>query len=333
MREEINRILKLVEDGKLKGDQASDMIEALRATEDRARGGRRHRGRRQRHGQRGFGGLFDELGSDLVGAVEDALRGLGGVGGLAQVFGGATGGEDWVDESNKATLAKPEEPTGHDFKVEDNRIVVSELARLKLVQAEFCGNAMHAAALQDVEVLNGPFNRNVLRGSSLKRSSFAASDATGNEFNGASLKRLSITSSVFKDNRVNGTRIRELKMQSAEVRGTRINGSKLARITLSGGSVLDDSRINGVVADDWEADASALVRVKLAGKNDEPAHIRGLVLRGANLTDCSFVGCTFDATAIEGVTAADLRFEDVDFTGMRIGSVEQLTELAVAHVG
>ena len=237
MREEINRILKLVEDGKLTGDQASAMIDALDAADRRSRNSeRRHRSRHARHrrgGSRAFGGLLDELGVDIGRAVEDALRGLGDVGGLAQVFGGADG-DDWVDDTNRATLAKVEEPTGQDYKAEGNRIVVSELKRLALTQAEFCDNTMHAAALQDVEVTNGPLSRNTLRGSSLKRASLTASEVTGNTLNGASLSRLSVTSSVFADNTVNGAQIRELSMQSAEVRSTKINGSKLKDINLTG---------------------------------------------------------------------------------------------------
>lgn len=337
MREEINRILKLVEDGKLTGDQASAMIDALDSAERRSRRSEtRHHGRERRHrhrhgGARAFGGLLDELGVDIGRAVEDALRGLSDVGGLAQVFGGADG-DDWVDETNKATLAKVEEPTGQDYKAEGNRIVVSELKRLDLTQAEFCENTMHAAALQDAEVANGPLSRNTLRGSSLKRASLTASEVTGNTLNGASLSRLSVTSSVFADNAVNGAQIRALSMQSAEVRSTKVNGSKLKDIDLTGGSRLDHVKISGVVAEGWELAGSALVRVKFAGSNDEPIRIRDLTLDGVNLNACEFAGCTFDGTTIKGVDAEDLRFVDVDFTGMTIDSAERLRALASADV-
>ena len=53
MREEINRILKLVEDGKLTGDQASAMIDALDAADRRSRNSeRRHQSRHARHRHR-----------------------------------------------------------------------------------------------------------------------------------------------------------------------------------------------------------------------------------------------------------------------------------------
>ena len=292
MREEINRILRLVEEGKLDGDQASAMIDALDQAERRgqrepdkpARAGER-RGRRRRDRQGGggaFGSLFDELGIDIGRVVEDALRGVREAASLRGVFAGA--GDAWVDDTNNATLAKVEEPTGEDYKAEGNRFVVSEVARLRLTQAEFCANEMHAAALQDVEVSNGVFCDNALRGSSLTRASLTASEVTGNRLNGASMSRLAISSSVFKDNHINGARIRELDLQGAEMRSTAISGAKLKNITLIDGTTLTDVKISGVVGDDWTLAASAWSGVKVVA-----ARVSGLTTNGANLTDCAFI--------------------------------------------
>ncbi len=291
MREEINRILRLVEEGKLDGDQASAMIDALAQAERRAqhapdrpaRAGEGRNRRRRRHGAGGaFGGLFDELGVDIGRAVEDALRGVREAASLSGVFTGA--GDAWVDDTNSATLAKVEAPTGEDYKAEGNRFVVSELARLRLTHAEFCGNEMHAAALQDVEVSNGPLCNNTLNGSSFTRASLTASEVTGNRLNGASMSRLAISSSVFKDNRINGARIRELDLQGTEVRSTTISGAKLKNITLMNGTTLTDVKISGVVGDNWTLAASAWSGVKFVG-----ARVSGLTGNGANLTDCAFI--------------------------------------------
>ena len=375
MREEMNRILRLVEEGKLDGDQASAMIDALAQAERRAqhgpdrsaRVGEGH-GRRRRHAGGGaFGGLFDELGTDIGRAVEDALRGVREAGSLRGVFAGA--GDAWVDDTNSATLAKVEEPTGEDYKAEGNRFVVSEVARLRLTRAEFCGNALQAAALQDVEVSNGPFSDNTLSGSSFTRASLTASEVTGNRLNGASLSRLAISSSVFKDNRINGARIRELDLQSSELRSTTINGAKLKNITLIDGCTLTDVKISGVVGDNWTLAASAWSGVKVVGARvsgltanganltdcafivrrghprervhgtapgrasaeasfEETTRIRDLTLNNVNLRDCKFTDCKFDGTGIKDIDAEGLRFVDVDFTGMVIDSVDQLQALA-----
>ena len=333
MREEVNRILKLVEDGKLTGDQASAMIDALDSAERRSRRSEtRHQGRERRHrhrhgGGRAFGGLLDELGLDIGRAVEDALRGVRDAGGLAYAFGGAAGA-DWVDDTNSATLAKAEQPTGDDYKVEGNRLVVSELKNLDLKQAEFCDNTMHAAALHDVEVVNGPLCRNTLRGASLKRASLTASDVTGNTLNGASLNRIALTSSVFKDNSVNGAHVRELDMSSAEIRSTKIAGSKVKAVTLGDGTKLSKVKIKGVVGERWKLVASTLSGVKFAALTDEAMRVRDLDFERVSLTGCDFVGCTFDGTTIRDVDAENLRFLGVDFTGMTIDSAERLKALA-----
>ena len=373
MREEINRILRLVEEGKLDGDQASAMIDALAQAERRAqhapgrpaRAGEGRNRRRRRHGAGGaFGGLFDELGVDIGRAVEDALRGVREAASLSGVFTGA--GDAWVDDTNSATLAKVEAPTGEDYKAEGNRFVVSELARLRLTHAEFCGNEMHAAALQDVEVSNGPFSDNTLSGSSFTRASLTASEVTGNRLNGASLSRLAIGSSVFKDNRINGARIRELDLQGTEMRSTTISGAKLKNITLMDGTTLTNVKISGVVGDNWTLAASAWSGVKVVGARvsgltanganltdcalivrrgharhgaapgrasgeasfEETTRIRDLTLNDVNLRDCEFTDCKFDGTSIKDVDAEGLRFVDVDFTGMVIDSVDQLKALA-----
>ena len=369
MREEVNRILRLVEDGKLDGDQASAMIDALDQAERRAQrephrparsGAGRGRRRRHRHGG-AFEGLFDELGVDIGRAVEDAVRGVREAASLSGVF--ADAGDAWVDDTNSATLAKVEQPTGEDYKAEGNRFVVSELARLRLTQAEFCGNKMHAAALQDVEVSNGSLNDNALSGSSFTRASLTASEITGNRLNGASMSRLAIGSSVFKGNRINAARIRELDLQSSEVRSTTVNGTKLKNITLTDGTTLTDVKISGVVGDNWTLIASAWSGVKVlaarvsgltanrANLTDcaftgRPGHataagsfsadasreattrIRDLALNNVNLRDCEFADCKLDGTSITDVDAEGLRFVDVDFTGMVIDSVDQLKALA-----
>ena len=336
MHEEIKRILKLVEEGKLTGEQASAMIDALEQAERRAargpeRGARASKDDRRRHGnrrrrERVFGGVLDDLGAYIGHAVDEAMRGVGKGSILRGVFVTAGVDEDWVDDTNSATLAKVEEPSGEDFKAEGNRMVVSELARLHLRQAEFCDNEMHAAALRDVEVADGPLSRNALRGSSLKRASFTASKVTGNQLNGASLSHLTVTSSVFKDNVLNGAQIRELDMQSAEIRSTTLAGAKLRNITLVDGASLTDVKISGVVGEHWKLAASHWSGVRIAA-----ARVSGLTANAANLTDCAIttgtghrrtwtrgrdrVGVPADLAAEEFTRVRDLTLDTVNLKG------------------
>lgn len=274
MQEEVKRILKLLEEGKLNGEQAREMINVLNDAEQRA--GRGQRGWRHRR-RRGFESAFDGLGADVEQAVENA------VGSVLGALGGRKG-DDWLDESNDAIFANAERPVGEGYQLGNNRIVVSRLAGLRLHNAQFCANEMHASALVDLHCKDCSFNDNVLRASSLKRVDLDGSDVIGNVVDGSQLAGLKLDSSSLLKNTFKGVRLKKLVLSAgANLTGTRFSG------------------ING----------------------------GGLTLSATKMLNCEFVNCTFDDTVIEHIDRAEeLRFEDVDFSGHRIGALEELKALA-----
>ncbi len=355
VRDQINRILKLVEDGKLTGEQASEMLAALdKARRDAGRhgGGRRRAGRhrdghhRRRH-EGGLGDFLEGVGSDLRRVVQDALRDAKASDALRGVFD-----DEWVNDSNDAAFAQTEEPSGKNYRLRDNRLVVARLTDLQLDEAEFCGNELHASALQDVAVSHGVFNDNALRGSSLRR---------------ASIRRSAVT-----NNRCNGAQIRALSLVDSKLHSVTLNGVKLKNMMLRDGARLVDVEMSGVAASDWVLAASSWSGGKLKGAtiadlsltnasltdctfgnrkwtlgrrrgdgdgddffdvNVELATIRGLSLTNVTLKGCEFINCVFQGTTIRDLElAGPLRFEGVDFTGLTVSSAEQLRKLAgTAH--
>ncbi len=351
MQDEVKRILKLLEDGVLDGEQAQTIIGVLDDAERRAERGRRDGSHRYRPG---LEKPFEGLGADIERAVENAVGSvLGALGGLA--------GEDWLNESNDATFANAEQPVGEHYDMRDNRIVVSRLAGLRLNKAAFRGNEMHASALTELALNDASFNGNALRGSSLKRGTVERGAVNDNRLDGSQLAGLELRDSSLLENHFKGARIRALEMSGAEMRQCSFKAAKLKNVTLRNGASLADTKLSGIVGSDWTLDDSRWTDVRLRGavvtrlvarqanfehcnfRNGDGARgevvggpaaaagvMRDLTLARVTMRGCEFSHCTFDGTVIENIELAEnLRFERVDFSGRTIGALHELEALAV----
>ncbi len=383
MREEINRILKLVEAGELTGDQAAQMIEAITgAAEASAHAGqpwpgepRRHRDGRERHGnsnrrhghrrrehgrhrRRGF----EDLGIDIEAAVNfgaDAMRRAWG----DAMRGGSSGA--W-GASNSVMFSRCDDPEGEDFRIEDNQLVVSQVMDLRMDGSEFCANQLNAAGIRAADLRGTEFNDNGLRGSSLKEVRAEGSRILANQLNGVQIAKFTLADSAFRRNSINASQFKDLGMADARVRSSQFNAVRLRSVMLKGETNVKTAEFSAVRGRDWVLEAARLDGVKLKGisatglivtgvrltdctwmanwagsveasmmgrgiDSRSPGHIRDLTLEDIELADCEFVDCRFDRTAIRGVKAKGLRFDDVDFSGLTITSAEQFAALANAR--
>ena len=381
MREEINRILKLVEAGELTGDQAAQMIEAItgaagawpgerrghrdeRERHHRGGGHRRHgQQRRDRGGRRrpGFEDLGD-LGIDIEAAVNfgaDAMRRAWG----DAMRGGSAGG--W-GASNSVMFSKCDNPEGKDFRVEDNQLVVSQVMDLRLDGSEFRGNQLNAAGIRGADLRGSEFNDNGLRGSSLKEVRAEGSRILANQLNGVQIAKFTLAASAFRRNSMNATQFKDLGLADARIRSSQFNAARLRSVMLKGETSLKTCEFSAVRGRDWVLDAARLDEVKFKGISatglivtrarltnctwmanwaesmeasmmgrgmdvQGPGRIRDFTLEDVELEDCEFVDCRFDRTAIRGVKAKGLRFNDVDFSGLTITSQDQFAGLANAR--
>lgn len=387
MREEINRILKLVESGELTGEQAAQMIEAITgAAEARAHAGQpwprerrdqgdsrehRRRGGQRRHGhdrrdhgrhrRRGFGD-FGDLGIDIEAAVNlgaDAMRRAWG----DAMRGGSVSG--W-GASNSIMFSKCDAPEGKDFRVEDNQLVVSQVMELRLDDCEFRGNQLNAAGIRSADLRGTEFADNGLRGSSLKEVRAEGSRILANQLNGVQIAKFTLADAAFRRNSMNATQCKDLGLADARIRSSQFNAARLRSVMLKGETSVKACEFSAVRGRDWVLDAARLDEVKFKGISAtglivtrarltkctwmgnwagsveasmmgrsmdaaSQAHIRDLTLEDVELEDCEFVDCRFDRTAIRGVKAKGLRFDDVDFSGLTITSKDQFARLANAH--
>ena len=381
MREEINRILKLVEAGELTGDQAAQMIEAITGAagawpgeprhraDDRERrhrgGGHRRHGQQRRdrggHRRRGFEDLGD-LGIDIEAAVNfgaDAMRRAWG----DAMRGGSAGG--W-GASNSVMFSKCDNPEGKDFRVEDNQLVVSQVMDLRLDGSEFRGNQLNAAGVRGADLRGSEFNDNGLRGSSLKEVRAEGSRILANQLNGVQIAKFTLAASAFRRNSMNATQFKDLGLADARIRSSQFNAARLRSVMLKGETSLKTCEFSAVRGRDWVLDAARLDEVKFKGISatglivtrarltnctwmanwaesmeasmmgrgmdvQGPGRIRDFTLEDVELGDCEFVDCRFDRTAIRGVKAKGLRFNDVDFSGLTITSQDQFASFAKAR--
>ena len=355
MREEIDRILRMAEDGTLTRDQAAEMIEALKDTTDaggntRARTasedgrgekrrshGRRRRSRHRRgssgtydywagalgHGSPGLYGLgrFDKRGDFDLGILGDEIQQAVEIGekALRGAFSGSRISELWVNDSNTAILVKADEPQGEDFRCEDNRLNVAQLRDIRLCRAEFCDNDVSAARLADLEVTDGKFNANALRGSSLRHALIEHSDVIDNQLSGAQISRLTLGRSTVRGNRFSGAHIREMGMAESVLESSEFSGVKLKNIVGKAGTHIKHARFNGVMGRDWLLDAAVMSDVVMNGMV-----VSGLVLDHAGLERCEIKtrdgarrGDQRDWSRIRDLTLKRVVMKDCEFVDCR----------------
>ena len=396
MREEISRILAMVEAGTLTGEQATEMIAALKdyesagsdqaeaettdeettgearvevrvETDDddespRRRHGRqrrhRHRARRQSRRRGGFESIFEEAfggsgGSGFGfrfddGTIANALRS-----GLRATMGFE--GDTWVNDTNDVTFAKTATPTGNGFRVENNHIVLSQLADFDLTNASFSKNELHAGGISNLRIEEGSFDDNALRGSSLKNVTLESSDMLDNEWNGAQLRQLTLGRSSIKKTTFNGTQIRDLGLSKSKMKNANFNGAKLKNVVIKGNSNIKGFEFSGGMGSDWLIDGSEILDSKFKGiviagiqldhavfencrfttsnwsrniDRSDLASMRDATFKRVALRGCKFVNCRFDHATFRDFEASDLEFDGVDFSDMTIETADALEALA-----
>jgi uncharacterized protein YjbI with pentapeptide repeats len=360
MQAEIERVLKLVEAGKLTAAQGAEMIAALRgvdpATSDRDPGeshggGRRRRHRhRHRHRHRGIDPeeLIERVGGDVERAIDAGTRTLRRV--LESTFG-----ERRFDDANSATLSRADSPTGSDFVFSDNRLVVSQLRGLSLTRSTFAGNELNAASIDGVELVDGRMTGLKLRGASLKGVLVERGEIVDAVLNGAHVSGLTVADGRLAGISLNGAHLRDLGISNSRIEAFRIGGSKLKTLMFTADSHARDLVFDGVRGRDWLVDGAALVATRFSGQRIDglgikrcgfddvafetsgAAHgragdalglVRDVVFERVILKRCRFVDCEFDGARFEGFEATDLEFEGVDFGNQRIDSASALARFA-----
>jgi uncharacterized protein YjbI with pentapeptide repeats len=351
MREEIDRILRMVEDGKLDREQAAAMIAAVsggaRSESDqhdprrRARGERqRHRGRHSNHRHRhhnrrrsngdDLDTVLEGLGEDLQRAVETGSKTLR----KALQFSRSLGLESWVNDSNSVLLSKTELPAGSDFRCENNAITVSQLRGLVLEGAEFCDNEFNAAQISGIEIREGSFNGQQWQGASIRDVLIEDSHFTNNQSNGASLSGVTLARSRVSDCAINGAQIKELGLSASSMENTKINGAKLKALILNTDTHVRGLNVNGVMGRNLLFEGAVLDQVTFSALK-----IDGLLLKNSGLEQCAFEyrdwaerlerqdlgrmrDVEFEQTLLSNCHFRECRFEGTRFRGFKANGLD-----------
>ena len=349
MRDEIERIFTMVENGSLTREQAAEMLEALKLREsqsssndahrhDESFRSRSHKSRHRRHRRRSRGKradpsidqVFEELGEEIQQIVDMGSKVFRGAFIKSSLFSPS----DWVNQTNTSTFAKVEEPQGQDFECLDNQITVSQIRNLILNRSEFCNNEFNAAAIADVEVFEGAFCKNALRGSSLKKVLSEQGAFSGNQINGAQLSRFTLKNAQFADNTLNGAQIRELGMVESSLERSHLNGVRLRSLVLRDETRVSELNLHGVFGKSWLLEGAALSDLRLTGLK-----IDGLHIDHSGLEKCSIRSTEWterlmqnepllvDQLTLQRVIMRNCHFNDCIFDGTLIKDcqIENLT--------
>ena len=347
MREEIDRILRMVEAGKLDRDQAAAMIAALspdaRSASDRRN--RRQDARQKQHRRRGrhhgrhhhrrqndaedLDTVLEGLGEDLQRAVDAGSKTLR----KALKFSRSLGLEPWVNDTNSVLLSKTELPAGSDFRCENNTITVSQLRGLLLDGAEFCDNEFNAAQISGIEIREGSFNGQQWQGASLRDVLIEDSHFTNNQSNGASLAGVTLAKSRVCGITINGAQVRELGLSASSLENTRINGAKLKAVILNSDTHVRDLSVNGVMGRNWLFEGAVLDQVSFSALK-----VDGLLLRNSGFEQCCFENrdwterlerqdlgtmrdVEFEQTLLNNCRFQECRFDGTRFCGFKASNL------------
>jgi len=176
---------------------------------------------------------------------------------------------------NSENSSRVEQPEGEAYEFQENRVVFSKVAGLRLVRAKIRDNSFSASTFRDAELTDS-----VIVDSSLA---------------GASVHDLLMDKAELKDVVIAGSKINRMEMRTGStMKNVKISGSPVSSLMLEGDSRIEDTRLAGVVASGCSLSRKA--RIKDTRFNGST--LNGLALEGTTLADTRVDGCTLSATRL-----------------------------------
>lgn len=367
MSDQLQRILAMVKDGRLTEAQASEMIQALDLAGTQAEAGDRHgdRIRQRRHSNRGRNRgrhansqsteeIGITIGSEVAAIIDKSLRSLNSMLGSA---GDRFGPTTWLNDSNVNVMSKLHEPRGEGYTCQDNNFTVSKLDELRLTDALFCDNELHAASIKSASIHDGEFKGNELRGSSIKELNIDNGTVSNCQLNGAQVAGIDVIHAKIDDCALNGVQLRDINIDASSLIDGHFNGVKVSDLKITGGSSINELEMNGVKCSNLTITSSRIESLRMSalnvvdcrfgestvsgvvfrnqdwhkmnGRNSLPAPpMHGLQLDRFTAENLEFINCRFDDTIFRDCRVADMKFVDVDFSGLTLESETAFAELA-----
>jgi uncharacterized protein YjbI with pentapeptide repeats len=341
MRDEVERILKMVEEGVLTSAQASDMIAALSAGVEQAATGSQEaptgaqqalRGAQQPRTdtQKGTQSEGEPNGAQHRAGEQDSQE----PGGRRRRHQRRGRGGSRRRRGAEASLEGMIEDIGEEIQhAVDLGTKAVRRAIKDTVSPEGWGDTSNAATFAKAEEPSGEDFRcegnqltlAQLRGLRLHRSEFC-----NNELNAAGVAELDVSDGAFNDNTLRGSSLNRALIEQSVVASNQFNGVALSRLTLAG-SRLEQTIFNGVQIKEL-ALAESIVRgcrlngVKLKSvvfKADTHLHdvaFKGVMGRhwlceGANLANVAFTGLRIDGLSLEHAGLENCSMKTQDWSG------------------
>lgn len=171
---------------------------------------------------------------------------------------------------------------GHDYTCEGNRLNVSRVKGLELVESTFSENRLNASSIGRVSAERSEISDCRWNGSRLADGDLTGSVMKGVHFSGSSVTDLRMVKGELRESRFNGVHVKNLRI-AARVQGARVNGSHLEGWSIDDGAEVVDLRANGTRATTCKIASSRVVDVRFSG-----ASVRDLAIVGSTLEECDF---------------------------------------------
>jgi len=174
------------------------------------------------------------------------------------------------------------------------------------------GNAQDSSRVEAPEGESFEFRGNRVAFSKLSGMRYVRSRVKDNSFSASTFKDAELIDSVLQDSSFSGASVHELRMEDSQVTGMILAGSKVSRMSLTGKSLVKDTRISG----------GGLTGLSLTGGSSiEDTRLSGSALTTLSLTKESLVkDCRLSGVAVSHVTLEAARFKNVRISGCALGT-------------
>ncbi len=216
---------------------------------------------------------------------------------------------------NAQDSSRVEAPEGESFEFRGNRVAFSKLSGMRYVRSRIKDNSFSASTFKDAELIDSTLEDSSFSGASVHELRMEGSHIDGMILAGAKVGRTSLTG-------------------KSVLKDTRIAGGGFTGLSLSTGSRIEDTRFSGTAVTtlslteaslikDCRLNGAALSHVTLERSSFKNLRISGCALgntvfAGTNMEDSAFRGLRLRDSEIRNSRFKDSKFEGIAFDGLQV---------------
>jgi uncharacterized protein YjbI with pentapeptide repeats len=237
--------------------------------------------------------------SENFGEIAENLQKLGGK--LKNDFLNGTIGPS--EKDNDIKISKVENPSGENFKFENNIIQLSNISKFELINSNFINNSLNAASVKKLFLKNSDLKNIKIQGSSINNLNILESEISDTVFNAVKMSDVALNKNILiNNNQFTGISLKKTSLKHS----TTIIGSNLNMCAWSDSKIentnITNSELSGVVFDCVE-------------------------LNNINFTNVKFKDVIFNNVKMININLDDIEISHLHLKDQNIESKKQLLQI------